>query len=177
MRKMQILVIVLLIILLALPLFAKRGRSRTKWSPLTLSLYGGMEELLDSTRYFIIGGDAILPIVTPFLFRVTFFRVNMLEGNTTIDVVSGFDGDIMYYWQVPMTFIPYAFGGLNYHNYSNAYSSSNLTLHLGAGGQMRGNLGIFVEGGLDFVSVSSAGTSNSSTPVFIHAGVRFPLFR
>ncbi len=177
MRKMRILVIVLLIILLALPLFAKRGRARTKWSPLTLSLYGGMEELLDESRYFIIGGDAILPIVTPFLFRVTFLRVNMPEGSTTINIATGFGGDIMYYWQVPMAFIPYAFGGLNFYNYSNAVSSSNLAVHLGAGGQMRGNFGLFVEGGLDFVSTSYDGTSDSNTPIFVHGGVRFPLFR
>jgi hypothetical protein len=176
MRKMRILVIVLLIILLALPLFAKRGRSRTKWSPLTLSLYGGMEDLLEESRYFIVGGDAILPIVTPFLFRVTLLRVNMLEGNTTFSLATGFGGDVMYYWQVPMSFIPYAFGGLNFYK-SSEPDKSNLTVHLGAGGQMRGSYGIFVEGGLDFVSISTGGESDSSTPIFVHGGVRFPLFK
>ena len=185
MKKAKIALFILLIMLIALPLFGqRRGRrsKRAKASPFTIGIYGGAEDLTgvvapDSQMFFSIGGEAIFPVVSPIMFRVSFLRVALHDEWRTINFQTGFGGDIMYYWQVPMTFIPYGFGGLSYDTYSNAVSSSTLGLHLGVGGQMPGLYNFFIEGGLDLSRTSFDGTSSSVTPFFVHGGLRFPLFR
>ncbi|TES92102.1 MAG: hypothetical protein E3J87_06165 [Candidatus Cloacimonadota bacterium] len=178
MKKVKIALFILLIMLIALPLFGqRRGRRsrKAKTAPLTIGIYGGMEDLGDTTRFFSFGGEAILPVINPVMFRVSFLRFDMPEAGNTINFGTGFfGGDIMYYWQVPMTFIPYGFGGLHYYSYSNETSTSNITLHAGVGGQMPGLYNFFLEGGIDYLKL---GDLDADTPFFVHGGLRFPLFR
>jgi hypothetical protein len=181
-KKFLIPIIVVLVILITLPLFGQRRgrRSRqTETSPLTVGFYGGMEDLTDSTRYFSLGGEAILPVVTPIKFRVTFLRFDMPEAGNTINVGTGFfGGDVMYYWQAPMVFTPYGFAGLWYNSSPDPLvedeTISTITLHAGVGGQMPGLYNFFLEGGIDYLKV---GDADADTPIFIHGGIRFSLFR
>lgn len=184
MKKVKIALFILLIMLIALPLFGQRRERRSrkaKASPLTIGIYGGMEDLADTTRFFAFGGEIILPVINPVMFRVSFLRVSMPEGGNTIDFGTGFfGGDIMYYWQVPMTFIPYGFGGFWYNNSPDPdplvedETISTITLHAGIGGQMPGLYNLFLEGGVDYLKV---GDADADTPFFVHGGLRFPLFR
>lgn len=180
MKNLKIALIIVLILLVALPLFGQRRgrrRARMKAAPVTLSLYFGLEDLTEALpeekMYYRIGGDVILPIVEPVMLRVSLINFDLHEDFNIFNIGTAFGGDIMYYWQVPMAFIPYGFGGLNYYNYSNGGSYSSLALHLGVGGQMRS---FFLEFGFDLYQFSN-GDSESYSPMFIHAGMRFPLFR
>jgi len=177
MKNLKIALIIVLILLLALPLFGqRRGRRRAvmKAAPVTLSLYGGLEDFTeeDNEMYYSFGGDVIIPFISPLMLRLGFVKADFHDDKTVINLGTDIGGELMYYWQGPMAFIPYGFGGLWY----NSTSSSELCLRLGAGGQMRAFYNFFVELGLDFKQTSN-GDSESYTSMFVHAGVRFPLFR
>ena len=177
MKNLKIALIIVLILLLALPLFGqRRGRRRAvmKAAPVTLSLYGGLEDLTEeyNEMYYSFGGDVIIPFISPLMLRLGFVKADFHEDLTVIDLGTDIGGELMYYWQVPIAFIPYGFGGLWY----NSTSSSELRLRIGAGGQMRVFYNFFAEIGLDLYQITN-GDSESNIPIFVHAGVRFPLFR
>ena len=181
MKNLKITLVILLILMVALPLAARGRRSRAaKVSPLTLSVYGGAEDLTGEVvedMYFSFGANAIFPVINPIRFRIGLANIAIHENSTVMSFGTGINVDIMYYFQAPMVFTPYGFGGLFYNSYSNGTSSSNLHLRIGLGAEMVSMYNFFGEFGLDFVQSSVGDVSNSYNPLFVHAGVRFPLFR
>lgn len=180
MKKLMIPVVIILVILMALPLLGRGRRSRTREvSPLTLSVYGGLEDLTGEVyedMYYSFGADAIVPVVNPMRIRIGLANIALHENSTAMNFGTGISVDVMYYFQAPMAFLPYGFGGLWYSSYSNEMSSSNLHLRIGLGGEMVTMYNFFAEFGLDYTSFSN-GESTSYNPMFVHAGMRIPLFR
>lgn len=180
MKKLIIPVIIVLVILMTIPLLARGRRSRKmEVSPLTLSLYGGLEDITGEVyedMYYSFGADAIVPVVNPMRIRIGLANVALHENSTTMNFGTGISADVMYYFQMPMAFLPYGFGGLWYGSYSNATSTSDMHLRIGLGGEMVTMYNFFAEFGLDYVSFSN-GESVSYNPMFVHAGMRIPLFK
>ncbi|MCK4576955.1 hypothetical protein KAU34_11150, partial [candidate division WOR-3 bacterium] len=136
---------------------------------------------VNEDMYWSFGCNAIIRLVEPFMYRFGLANIKLYKDSNVMAFGTGVGGDIMYYWQVPMAFAPYGFGGLWFFNYSYDSdlipNSSILTIRLGVGGEMVAMYNLFLEGGLDFQQVSDDGSSDSVTPFFIRGGVRFPLFR
>ena len=182
MKQLRTVMVILIVVIVALPLFGRtisRRGNRMQTSPLTLSIYGGLEDLTTDAypeMYYTIGANAIVPIVNPIMLRFGLGNVALHEDLTIMSFGTGIGTDVMYYFQMPMAFTPYGFGGIWYDSYSDGVSSSTLHLRAGAGAEMKLVYNLFVEGGLDFIQTNN-GSSNSVTPIFVHLGARFPLFR
>lgn len=191
MKIFKISLILLLVLLIALPLFAKRGRTKkpTGGPQLAFSLFGGAENLNgeqyadpDSSMYLGFGVDFILPIYQNFAFKVGLVKFDKHDELNVYGFGTGVGGDIMYYFPLAMAFSPYGFGGFWYNGSSMTdYSTTNMKFRFGVGGEMRMAINLFAEAGLDYISASQevGGVSSdfSYMPIFIYGGVRFPLFR
>jgi hypothetical protein len=190
MKKWHIVLIVLLIALIAIPAFGqRRGRRAAAPGPkLAFSLYGGAENLTgtdivsDSSMYFGFGANLIIPLWQQFGFRLGLIKFEMPDDMNVYAFGTGIGGDVMYYFPMPMAFVPYAFGGFWYTGASmDNYSSSDLHFRGGLGGEMQMKFAFFAEVGLDYLSYSQdAGgvtSDNSYMPIFIHGGIRIPLFQ
>jgi hypothetical protein len=189
MKKWHIALIILLIILVAVPVFAKRGRKKAMVGPkLAFSLYGGAENLngthvvSDSSMYFGFGANLIIPLWQQFGFRLGLVKFEMPDDMNVYAFGTGIGGDVMYYFPMPMTFVPYGFGGLWYYGSSmDDYSSTQLHFRGGLGGEMQMQFAFFVEGGIDYQSwstdVGGVTSDDSYMPIFVHGGIRIPLFQ
>lgn len=191
MKKWHIALIILLIVLVAIPVFGQRkARKAAVMGPkLALSLYGGAENLNgepyvspDSSMYLGFGANLIIPLWQQFGFRLGLIKFEMPQDLNVYAFGTGIGGDVMYYFPMPMAFVPYGFGGLWYYGTSmEDYSTSQLHFRGGLGGEMQMKFAFFAEVGLDYVSNSmeSGGVSNDYNymPIFLHGGIRFPLFQ
>ena len=189
-KKTKIALIVLLVLLVALPLFARGRKSRMQTPGLAISLFGGIENLTgasyamapDSQMFYSVGANLIIPIYRQLICRFGVLNIGIHDDLKTYALSTGVSGDFMYYFPLQMAFTPYGFLGFWYTGSSATdYSTSDLHLHLGAGGEMKMMYHLFAEVGFDMynnsVSVNGNSTSTSSNPIFAHFGVRFPLIR
>jgi opacity protein-like surface antigen len=181
MKTLKIALIILLVVLVTMPLFGQRRgrRARVKTHGLAISIYGGLEDLTgettaDTSMYFSFGSNIIFPLFDPLMFRAGLANISIYDGGKTMMFGTGFGGDLMYYFPVPMVFEPYAFGGLWYTNISNGTSTSTTTLRLGIGAEMSAMYNFFVEAGMDYMKY---GDADALIPFSVHGGMRFPLFR
>lgn len=192
MKKWHIVLVILLVTLIAIPAFGQgRGRKKAVAGPkLALSIYGGGENLngevtemaTDSSMYFGFGANLIIPLWQQFGFRLGLAKYEMPDDFNVYAFGTGIGGDVMYYFPMPMTFVPYGFGGIWYTGASaDNYSSSTLHFRGGLGGEMKLMYNLFVEAGIDYQSWSTdvGGTTsdNSYMPIFVHGGIRIPLFQ
>jgi hypothetical protein len=190
MKKWHIALIILFIVLIAIPAFGKRGRKKaTLPGPkLAFSLYGGAENLngevtpMDSSMYMGFGANLIMPLWRQLGFRLGLVTFEMPEDVNYYGIGTGVGGDFMYYFPMPMMFVPYGFGGLWYYGSSgDNYSSTDLIFRGGLGGEIQMAFPFFVEAGIDFhswsVDVGGVESDDSYMPIFVHGGIRIPLFQ
>jgi|GEM_PF-7049275 len=190
MKKLRIALIILLVLLVALPLVARGRRAKMQTPVLAISVYGGAENLTgayytmaaDSQMFYSFGANLIIPIYRQLICRFGILNFSMHDNWKTYAFGTGVNGDFMYYFPLQMAFMPYGFVGLWYSGYSaDNNSTSGLHAHIGAGGEMKLMYNLFAEIGLDLyndsVDMGGTSTSSSANPVFVHAGVRFPLIR
>ena len=189
MKKWHIALIILLIVLIAIPAFGARGRKKAMPGPkLAFSLYGGAENLngtdivSDSSMYMGFGANLIMPLWQQFGFRLGLIKFEMPDDMNMYAFGTGVGGDVMYYFPMPMAFVPYAFGGLWYYGSSaDNYSSTDLLFRGGLGGEMQMQFAFFAEAGIDYhstsVDVGGVTSDNSYMPIFVHGGIRIPLFQ
>jgi hypothetical protein len=190
MKKWHIALIILLIALIAIPAFGqRRGRKKAVPGPkLAISLYGGAENLngtdivSDSSMYMGFGANLIIPLWQQFGFRLGLIKFEMPDDVNMYAFGTGVGGDVIYYFPMPMAFVPYGFGGFWYYG-SSADNSSSTQMHFrgGVGGEMQMQFALFVEGGIDYQSwstdVGGVSADDSYMPIFVHGGIRIPLFQ
>ncbi len=190
MKKWHIALIILLIVLIAIPAFGKRGRKKAVPGPkLQLSLYGGAENLTgveyadpDSSMYMGFGLNLLFPLWQQLGFRMGLARFDKHKDLSVYAFGTGIGGDFMYYFPMPMAFVPYAFGGLWYYGSSmENFSTTDLSFRGGLGGEMQMMYSFFAEVGLDYFShsddIGGVTSDYSYMPIFVHGGIRIPLFR
>jgi hypothetical protein len=179
MKLLKISLVLLLVLIVAFPLYGRRGRGTKSEHGYAISLYGGLEDLTgettaDSSMFFSFGGAVIVPVYKPLFFRIGLAKISIYEGGKTMAFGTGINGDIMYYWEMPMAFTPYGFGGFWITNTSNGTSTTVTKLRAGLGGEFTAMYNFFVEGGLEYNKMGDADAVNT---FHVHGGVRFPLFR
>ncbi len=193
MKKIKIALIILCVLLIALPLFARGRRTKVKTPGLALSIYGGAENVTgqyykyytmaaDSQMFYSFGANLIIPVYSQLICRFGIFNFSIHDDWKTYALGTGVTGDFMYYFPLQMTFTPYGFVGLWYTGFSSDnLSTTGLHAHIGAGGEMKLMYNLFAEVGLDLYNDSQdmggTSTSSSTNPIFVHAGVRIPLIR
>ncbi len=190
MKKWHIALVLLLVLLITIPAFGqKRGRKQAAVGPkLAFSLYGGAENLngthvvSDSSMYMGFGANLIIPLWQQFGFRLGLIKFEMPDDMNMYAFGTGIGGDVIYYFPMPMMFTPYGFGGFWYYGESaDNYSASQMHFRGGLGGEMQMMYKLFVEAGIDYqswsVDVGGTTSDDSYMPIFVHGGIRIPLFQ
>jgi hypothetical protein len=124
--------------------------------------------------YFGITADVITKIHPMIGVRFGIAEVNLPSGATTMFFGTGVNADILIFIPMAGMLSPYIPVGVWYKDY-NTYSA--ITLKGGVGADFAfGGLGAYLEGGIEFQSISpDVGDSQTENPLYVAAGLRFPV--
>jgi hypothetical protein len=123
--------------------------------------------------YLSIRADVMCKPLPILGFRMGLIQVDLPEDNTTYMFGTGVNADILIY--IPMAGMVNPYIPFGFWYYGNG--GSTITLKGGLGGEFGfGGFAGYLEGGIEFISISPEGMDSSSENWFyIQAGVRIPV--